>query len=48
MHSSPHVVSDVMTRAVVAVGRDTPFKDIVQLMDQCRSAPCPYSRARVG
>ena len=41
MHSSPHVVSDVMTRAVVAVGRGTLFKDIVQLMDQWQVSAVP-------
>ncbi|MER5600826.1 CBS domain-containing protein [Streptomyces sp. NPDC002265] len=34
MQTSPRVVSDVMTRAVVAVGRDAPFKDIVRLMER--------------
>ena len=32
MHASPHVVGDVMTRAVAAVGRRAAFKDIVRTM----------------
>ncbi|GGS55600.1 CBS domain-containing protein [Streptomyces cinerochromogenes] len=39
--SSPHRVSDVMTRAVVAVGRQTLFKDIVQRMEQWRVSALP-------
>ncbi|MFH9980084.1 CBS domain-containing protein [Streptomyces sp. NPDC017179] len=34
MHNSPHRVGDVMTRAVVAVGRKALFKDIVERMEQ--------------
>ncbi|MEU5077394.1 CBS domain-containing protein [Streptomyces asoensis] len=41
MRTSPHVVSDVMTRAVVTVGRDTPFKDIVRLMERGRVGALP-------
>ncbi|MGW1911566.1 CBS domain-containing protein [Streptomyces sp. NPDC002076] len=41
MDSSPHRVSDVMTRAVVAVGRKAPFKDIVERMDQWRVSALP-------
>ncbi|MER5199952.1 CBS domain-containing protein [Streptomyces sp. NPDC002755] len=41
MQTSPHVVSDVMTRAVVAVGRDAPFKDIVRLMEQWKVSALP-------
>ncbi|WP_161228498.1 CBS domain-containing protein [Streptomyces sp. SID8352] len=41
MYGSPRPVSDVMTRAAVAVGRDTPFKDIVVLMHQWRVSALP-------
>ncbi|MEU5282210.1 CBS domain-containing protein [Streptomyces asoensis] len=41
MRTSPHVVSDVMTRAVVTVGRDTPFKDVVRLMERWRVGALP-------
>ncbi|MET8945794.1 CBS domain-containing protein [Streptomyces sp. NPDC004542] len=41
MHSSPHRVSDVMTRAVVAVGREAPFKDIVERMDRWKVSALP-------
>ncbi|MEV7069312.1 CBS domain-containing protein [Streptomyces sp. NPDC093990] len=32
MHGTPHIVSDVMTRTVAAVGRTAGFKEIVRLM----------------
>ncbi|MFF3942941.1 CBS domain-containing protein [Streptomyces phaeofaciens] len=41
MQTSPHVVRDVMTRAVVAVGRDAPFKDIVRLMERWKVSALP-------
>ncbi|MGW2637157.1 CBS domain-containing protein [Streptomyces sp. NPDC001348] len=41
MPSSPYTVSDVMTHTVVAVGRDAPFKDIVQLMDEWKVSALP-------
>ncbi|MFE7931299.1 CBS domain-containing protein [Streptomyces sp. NPDC057456] len=41
MNSNPHVVSDVMTRAVIAVGRDALFKDIVQLMERWKVSALP-------
>ncbi len=41
MHSSPHTVSDVMTHTVVAVGRDAPFKEIVDLMAQWKVSALP-------
>ncbi|MFJ1811181.1 MULTISPECIES: CBS domain-containing protein [unclassified Streptomyces] len=41
MQTSPHVVSDVMTRAVVAVGRDALFKDIVRLMEGWKVSALP-------
>ncbi|MFJ3306689.1 CBS domain-containing protein [Streptomyces sp. NPDC086549] len=41
MHGSPHIVSDVMTPTVVAVGRDAPFKDIVKLMEQWKVSALP-------
>ncbi|MFE7216453.1 CBS domain-containing protein [Streptomyces sp. NPDC057611] len=41
MHGSPHRVGDVMTRAVVAVGRKALFKDIVGRMDQWKVSALP-------
>ncbi|GAA2929635.1 CBS domain-containing protein [Streptomyces mexicanus] len=41
MHGSPHTVSDVMTHTVVAVGRDAPFKEIVDLMVQWKVSALP-------
>lgn len=41
MPGTPHLVSDVMTRAVVAVGRDALFKDIVKLMEQWQVSALP-------
>ncbi|MEU6524685.1 CBS domain-containing protein [Streptomyces sp. NPDC046924] len=41
MNGSPHTVSDVMTHTVVAVGRDAPFKDIVQLIAQWEVSALP-------
>ncbi|MEV7326474.1 CBS domain-containing protein [Streptomyces sp. NPDC093970] len=38
---SPHRVDDVMTRAVVAVGRETLFKDIVERMEQFKVSALP-------
>ncbi|GAA2539941.1 CBS domain-containing protein [Streptomyces levis] len=41
MRSSPHIVSDVMTHTVVAVGRDAPFKDVVKLMQEWKVSAVP-------
>ncbi|RMB85186.1 CBS domain-containing protein [Streptomyces shenzhenensis] len=41
MQGSPHRVSEVMTRAVVAVGREAPFKDIVERMKQWKVSALP-------
>jgi CBS domain-containing protein len=41
MHGTPHIVSDVMTRTVVSVGRDAPFKEIVQTMQQWKASALP-------
>ncbi|MFJ4007419.1 CBS domain-containing protein [Streptomyces sp. NPDC090023] len=41
MTGTPHQVSDVMTRAVVAVSRGTLFKDIVERMEQWRVSALP-------
>ncbi|MEV3860653.1 CBS domain-containing protein [Streptomyces sp. NPDC050095] len=41
MHGSPHVVSDVMTQTVVGVGRDAPFKEIVDLMQEWKVSALP-------
>ncbi|MGW0607701.1 CBS domain-containing protein [Streptomyces sp. NPDC002640] len=41
MSETPHIVSDVMTQTVVAVGRDAPFKEIVQTMEQWKVSAMP-------
>ncbi|MEU3253741.1 CBS domain-containing protein [Streptomyces sp. NPDC006997] len=41
MPETPHIVSDVMTRTVVAVGRDAPFKEIVRTMEQWKVSAIP-------
>ena len=41
MPGNPYIVSDVMTHAVVAVGRDATFKDIVKLMEQWKVSALP-------
>ncbi|MFJ3235261.1 CBS domain-containing protein [Streptomyces sp. NPDC086787] len=41
MDSGPHQVSDVMTHAVVAVGRSAPFKDIVERMERWKVSALP-------
>ncbi|MFC5905866.1 CBS domain-containing protein [Streptacidiphilus monticola] len=37
----PHLVSDVMTRAVVSVGQETGFRDVVVLMSQWKVSAVP-------
>ncbi|WP_327426095.1 MULTISPECIES: CBS domain-containing protein [unclassified Streptomyces] len=41
MHGTPHIVSDVMTHTVAAVGRKANFKEIVQLMEQWKVSALP-------
>ncbi|WP_369263616.1 CBS domain-containing protein [Streptomyces sp. R35] len=41
MSETPHIVSDVMTQTVVAVGRDAPFKEIVRTMEQWKVSAMP-------
>jgi len=41
MPDSPYTVSDVMTHTVVAVGREAPFKEIVELIDQWKVSALP-------
>ncbi|MCX5009133.1 CBS domain-containing protein [Streptomyces sp. NBC_00638] len=41
MQTGPHRVSDVMTGAVVAVGRKAQFKDIVERMEQWQVSALP-------
>ncbi|WP_340384019.1 CBS domain-containing protein [Streptomyces sp. SS7] len=41
MHGTPHIVSDVMTRTVAAVGRETAFKDIVRTMRDRKVSALP-------
>jgi predicted transcriptional regulator len=38
---TPHIVSDVMTVTVVSVGRDAPFKEIVETMEQWKVSALP-------
>ncbi|MGQ4388652.1 CBS domain-containing protein [Streptomyces sp. SAS_270] len=41
MHASPHIVSDVMTRAVATVGREASFKDIVRTLQDRKVSAVP-------
>ncbi|GAA2363442.1 CBS domain-containing protein [Streptomyces cuspidosporus] len=41
MSETPHQVSEVMTRTVVAVGRDASFKEMVRTMGQWRVSAIP-------
>ncbi|MCQ9130302.1 MULTISPECIES: CBS domain-containing protein [Streptomyces] len=41
MPQTPHIVSDVMTQTVVAVGRDALFKEIVRTMEQWKVSAMP-------
>lgn len=41
MDAGPYTVSDVMTHTVVAVGRETLFKDVVTLMERWKVAAVP-------
>jgi CBS domain-containing protein len=41
MPETLYKVSDVMTHTVVAVGSETPFKDVVQLLDQWKVSAVP-------
>ncbi|MEU6526825.1 CBS domain-containing protein [Streptomyces sp. NPDC046924] len=41
MSETPHIVSDVMTRTVVAVRRDASFKEIVRTMEQWQVSALP-------
>ncbi|MER5436689.1 CBS domain-containing protein [Streptomyces sp. NPDC002588] len=41
MHGTPHIVSDVMTHTVAAVGRGATFKEIVQLMQDWKISALP-------
>ncbi|NUP43675.1 MAG: CBS domain-containing protein [Streptomyces sp.] len=41
MYAAPHIVSDVMTRAVAAVGRAAAFKDIVRTMQDRKVSAVP-------
>ncbi|WP_326574241.1 CBS domain-containing protein [Streptomyces sp. NBC_00487] len=41
MHGTPHIVSDVMTHTVAAVGRGATFKEIVRLMQDWKISALP-------
>ncbi|ANS70200.1 CBS domain-containing protein [Streptomyces lincolnensis] len=41
MHGTPHIVSDVMTHTVAAVGRRATFKEIVRLMQDWKVGALP-------
>ncbi|KRD19468.1 MULTISPECIES: CBS domain-containing protein [unclassified Streptomyces] len=41
MHGTPHIVSDVMTHTVAAIGRGAAFKEIVQLMQDWKVSALP-------
>ena len=41
MHSTPHIVSDVMTHTVAAIGRGASFKEIVRMMQDWKVSALP-------
>ncbi|AVH54720.1 hypothetical protein C4B68_01570 [Streptomyces dengpaensis] len=41
MHGTPHIVSDVMTHTVTAIGRKATFKEIVRLMQDWKVSALP-------
>ncbi|MFS4092967.1 CBS domain-containing protein [Streptomyces sp. AF1A] len=41
MYGTPHIVSDVMTQTVAAVGRRAPFKEIVHMMQDWQVSALP-------
>ncbi|MGW0705915.1 CBS domain-containing protein [Streptomyces sp. NPDC002643] len=41
MHGTPHIVSDVMTHTVTAVGRNATFKEIVRMMQDWKVSALP-------
>lgn len=41
MHGTPHLVSDVMTHTVAAIGRKATFKEIVRLMQDWKVSALP-------
>ncbi|WP_416981895.1 CBS domain-containing protein [Streptomyces sp. T028] len=41
MHGTPHIVSDVMTHTVAAIGREAAFKDIVRMMQDWKVSALP-------
>ncbi|MGW6316526.1 CBS domain-containing protein [Streptomyces sp. NPDC055099] len=41
MHGTPHIVSDVMTHTVAAIGREARFKEIVQMMQDWKVSALP-------
>ncbi|WP_406005199.1 CBS domain-containing protein [Streptomyces sp. NBC_00637] len=41
MHGTPHIVSDVMTHTVAAVGRGATFKEMVRLMQDWKVSALP-------
>jgi CBS domain-containing protein len=45
MTGGPHTVRDVMTREVVSVGRDTPFREIVRIQQRNNVSAVPVTEA---
>ncbi|MFC4463557.1 CBS domain-containing protein [Streptomyces xiangluensis] len=41
MHGSPHIVSDVMSETVAAIGREAAFKEIVRMMQEWKVSALP-------
>ncbi|GGO96693.1 CBS domain-containing protein [Wenjunlia tyrosinilytica] len=41
MHGTPHIVSDVMTQTVAAIGRGAAFKEIVRMMNDWKVSALP-------
>lgn len=50
MHGSPHIVNDVMTHTVAAIGRGATFKEIVRMMHDGKVSALPVleSEGRVA
>lgn len=48
MLNAPHIVSDVMTKTVAAVGREARFKEIVETMERWKVSALPVLAGRAG
>ncbi|BCK73371.1 hypothetical protein Srufu_073240 [Streptomyces libani subsp. rufus] len=48
MAHSPYTVGDLMTRAVVAIGQEARFKEIVEVMERWQVSALPVLAGRAG